>query len=208
MEGNFIYKIYSLMPGKSRKWIISLVLKLEGGQMYSRSVRTIYKKKFNIEIGYGTYGGCFNLQNIPSGVKFGNYCSISKNIRIFRANHPKELFTTHPVLYNPAAGFVKNDGLQRPELVIEHDVWIGEWAIILPSVKRIGLGAIVGAGSVVTKDVAPYSIVAGNPAKVIGHRFNDNKEIINRLQKTRWWDMQKDDLIKNIPNLEKVTTLS
>jgi len=70
-------------------------------------------------------------------------------------------------------GYVNEDKLIRPEIVIGHDVWIGHSAIILPSVNFIGNGAIIAAGSVVSKNVEPYTIVVGNPAKQIKKRFND-----------------------------------
>ena len=133
---------------------------------------------------------------MPQGVTFGNYCSIAPEIRIFRANHPKKTFISHPLMNNPIVGYVKEDMLERPSLTIGHDVWIGERAIILPSVTSIGNGAIIGAGSIVTKDVEPYSIVAGNPAKKIGKRFED--KVIHRLEESEWWLLKKDELIKNI----------
>lgn len=178
------------------------IAKLSGGKMYSMELRDIYNKKYNIDIGYGSYGGCFSVQNMPKGVKFGNYCSIAPNIRIFRANHPQNTFTTHPLLYNPVAGFVDKDMLSRPNLVIGHDVWIGEWVIILPSVNTIGNGAIIGAGAIVTKDVPPYAIVAGNPAKIVRMRFSE--EVIEKLESTKWWLWDKDTLIKNIDNLQGI----
>lgn len=88
--------------------------------MYSSTIRKIYSKLYKIEIGYGTYGGCFNKANITDSVKFGNYCSIAGNIRIFRANHPKHTFTSPPLIYNPIAGFVKSDQLDRPKINIGH----------------------------------------------------------------------------------------
>lgn len=198
----FLLNLYFLLPRIIRGIITRIILKNEGGYMYSPSIRAIYKREYNIEIGYGTYGGCFNPSNIPSNVVFGNYCSISSNIRIFRANHPKDHFTTHPLLYNPVAGYVEADKLDRPNLNIGNDVWIGEWAIILPNVKIIGNGAIIGAGSIVTKDVKPYTIVVGNPAKEIGKRFSD--DIIEKIETSGWWLMSKGELIKNIDNLNKI----
>lgn len=178
------------------------IIKKEGGNAFSETIRMYYRDNYNITIGYGTYGGCFNTVNIPEGTSFGNYCSIAQNVKIFRANHPKEYFTLHPLFYNPVMGYVKKDMLHRPNIEIGHDVWIGDWSIILPRVSKIGNGAIIGAGSVVTKDVPPYSIVAGNPAKIIGKRFPD--EIINKLEDTQWWNLNKDELIKNKTFLEKL----
>lgn len=178
------------------------VIKLSGGWMYSKEIRDIYRLKHNILIGYGSYGGCFSLRNIPPGVEFGNYCSIAPNIRIFRANHPSSNFTTHPLLYNPVAGVVKRDLLDRPKIFIGHDVWIGEWVILTPSVTKIGNGAIIGAGSVVTKDVLPYSIMAGNPAKLIRMRFSE--EVIKRIEETEWWNDDKDGVAKSIADLNLI----
>ncbi|MCE6992758.1 CatB-related O-acetyltransferase [Dyadobacter sp. CY323] len=201
MLNRFLYRLYFLAPKKIGNAILKYITKKEGGQMYSHTLRAIYNQLWEIKIGYGSYGGCFSVKNIPPGVTFGNYCSIAPEIRIFRANHPKDSFTSHPLLYNPSAGYVNSDQLIRPKLNVGHDVWIGEWAIILPRVKQIGNGAMIGAGAVVTKDVPPYTIVAGNPAKVIGKRFND--ETIARLEATRWWDMDKKTLMENISKIER-----
>lgn len=178
-------------------------IKKEGGNAFSKTLREYMYKKKNIKVGYGTYGGCFNAKNnIPSGVEFGNYCSISTNIRIFRANHPKSYFTLHPLFYNPIMGYVERDKLIRTKLTIGHDVWIGEWVIILSGVNEIGNGAIIGAGSIVTKDVPAYTIVAGNPAKIIGKRFSDNT--IKKLEETQWWNWDRDTLIINKSFLEDI----
>lgn len=185
-----------------RRYLTGKILKLEGGQAYSKTIRKIYEDLYNIKIGYGTYGGCFDLANIPRGVEFGNYCSIAGHVRIFRANHPEKLFTTHPLLYNPVMGHVKADLLDRPPLKIGHDVWIGSDVIILPSVKNIGNGSIIGAGSIVTKDVEPYSIVVGNPAKLKRKRFSAN--VILKLEATNWWNLEKDELIQEIARLNNL----
>ncbi|WP_339865816.1 CatB-related O-acetyltransferase [uncultured Algoriphagus sp.] len=202
MSSNILVNLYFVLPKLFRNTLTKFILSREGGYMYSNTIRTIYSKERNVTIGYGSYGGCFSKKNIPSGVTFGNYCSIAPEIRIFRANHPKENFTSHPFLYNPIAGFVKKDMLDRPSLIVGHDVWIGELAIILPGVKNIGNGAIVGAGSVVTKDVDPYQIVAGNPAKVIGSRFNT--KIVSSLEQTQWWNFSKDELLNQVDYLKNI----
>lgn len=203
MVNKLFYKVKYIISKVYEKLTLDKIVKKEGGQMYSHTLRDIYKKKYNIIIGYGSYGGCFSNENVPAGVRFGNYCSISKNIRIFRANHPKGKFTSHPLLYNPVAGYVKTDLLDRPKLDFGHDVWVGEWAVILPSVNTIGNGAIIGAGSIVTKNVEAYSIVAGNPAKKIGMRFMPH--VIAKLEETKWWEMNKDELMANIDYLNELT---
>lgn len=179
-----------------RRYIEIIIAKKEKGYAYSSSLRKIYADVYNIQIGYGSYGGCFNTSNIPNGVSFGNYCSVANNVRIFRANHPANTFTSHPILYNEVMGYVKKDKLNRPPLIIGHDVWIGANVVILPGVQTVGNGVIIGAGCIVTKDVAPYSIIVGNPAKEIKKRFSDS--IIEKLKETKWWTLEFDDLINKI----------
>jgi len=194
----FLYKCkYSFI----RKSIEKLILFLEGGQAFSPTIRSIYAKYHNIKIGYGSYGGCFSYKNFPkpSNITFGNYCSIGSNLKIFRANHPMDSFTTHPVLYNPIFGYVNSDLLSRPDLKIGHDVWIGSNVIITPKVCHIGDGAVIGAGSVVTKDVEAYSVVAGNPARFLKYRFNQNQ--IVKIKNSKWWLLSIDELIEQILTL-------
>jgi serine acetyltransferase len=85
--------------------------------------------------------------------------------------------------------------LERPILNIGHDVWIGASSIILPSVKIIGNGSIIGAGTIVNKDVLPYSIIIGNPAKLIRMRFSDY--VIMKLEESQWWMLNREELINN-----------
>lgn len=190
--------------GKLHNKVLNFKIKKEGGQAFSKSLRKFYVEKYNIHIGYGSYGGCFQPENIPNGTIFGNYCSVAPDIKIFRANHPLENFTLHPLFYNPVMGYVKKDILHRPILTIGHDVWIGSSAIILPSVMTIGNGAVIGAGSVITKDVPPYAVVVGNPAKIIKFRFSE--KIIGKLENTEWWNLEKDELIKIKLNMEKIVS--
>jgi acetyltransferase-like isoleucine patch superfamily enzyme len=198
-----LIKLYSKFPSIIKSIIYKIICSIEGGEMYSITIRKIYYYLHKLKIGYGTYGGCFNRNNnIPPDISFGNYCSISSNIRIFRANHPYKEFTTHPILFNPIAGNVKKDLLKRPELVVGHDVWIGEWVIITPGVNKIGNGAVIGSGSIVTKDIPPYSIAVGNPAKVIGYRFDETT--INNLEKSKWWNFKKDELIMKLEQIQSL----
>ncbi len=198
-----LIKIYKKTGNnRLRKYIETFIAKKEKGFPYSNSLRILYYEVYGIQIGYGTYGGCFNSTNIPAGVIFGNYCSIAQNVKIFRANHPLNSFTSHPILFNPIMGYVTEDKLNRPQLIIGNDVWIGENVVILPNVRAIGNGSIIGAGSIVTKDVESYTIIAGNPAKLIKRRFSDT--IIEKLEKTRWWKLEFEELILKIDELNRI----
>lgn len=197
----FLYSI--IKSPRIRIHILNLIARNEGGYAFSKTVRKVFQKHHGIKIGYGTYGGCFNLNNVPKGVTFGNYCSIAPSVKIFRANHPINYFTTHPILYNPVMGYAPIDELTRVSLNIGNDVWIGENVIITPSVKIIEDGAVIGAGSIVTKDVEKYTVIVGNPAKPIKKRFSE--EIIKKIEKTHWWDLNIKELKLQIPYLNKIT---
>jgi len=187
-----------ILRGIVRKFI----QKFEVDILFPSSLREIMRKFHKIEIGYGSYGGMYKLGAFKSGTQIGNYCSFAGNILQFNANHPYKNFTTHPILYHQNFTKSGEEELQRNKLTIGHDVWIGEWVIILPNVKEIGNGAIIGAGSIVTKDIPAYSIVAGNPARIIGKRFSES--VIKKLEQTQWWNWEKDTLIKNKSELENI----
>ncbi len=88
----------------------------------------------------------------------------------------------------------------KGDTVVGNDVWFGHESIVMPSVK-IGDGALIAARAVVTKDVPPYAVVGGNPAKIIRMRFSD--EVIDQLLKTRWWDWEYDKITRNIGQLRE-----
>ena len=117
------------------------------------------------------------------------------------ANHQMSAVSTFPFYtlegWNMKAP-ASSDMPFKGDTIIGNDVWIGQNAVILPGV-HIGDGAIIGANSVVGKDVDPYSIVAGNPARVIRMRFDD--EMIALLEKLKWWDMDIETINSLIPML-------
>jgi virginiamycin A acetyltransferase len=117
-------------------------------------------------------------------VRVGRYTSIASGVRVVNENHPMVGISTHPLFYLGTS--------HRHELLIGSDVWIGFNAIILPGCRSIGDGAVVGAGSVVTKDIPPYAVVAGVPAKVLRYRFEP--DVAALLHESRWWELPIDDL--------------
>lgn len=132
-----------------------------------------------------------------SHAKIGRFCSIGSYVRMSIGNHPsKDWVSTHPVFFSTAkqSGLSFTDKSRFEEkvfadkdryIVIGNDVWIGDNVVLLPGIK-ISDGAIIATGSVVTKDVEPYSIVGGNPAKIIRYRFNEeDREFLLSL---KWWD--------------------
>lgn len=134
--------------------------------------------------------------------EIGQFCSISDDVVIGGAEHPMDWVSTSPVFQNvkhsgPKKKFAAFDfeGIKRT--VIGNDVWIGKRAIIKAGV-HIGDGAVEGSGSVVTKDVPPYAIVGGVPAKVIRYRFDE--ATINALLENKWWLME-DNLLKSYSNM-------
>ena len=137
----------------------------------------------------------------------GSFCSIGADVTIGHGIHPLNFLSTSPYLYFNILGFKKKKMVSHDEywetepIQIGNDVWIGDGVFIKNGII-IGDGAIIGAKAVVTKDVPPYAIVAGIPAKIIKYRFN--KSIIKKLLQLKWWNLDE-KIIKNIPydNIDK-----
>lgn len=179
-----------------RKICRSIIARVEGGEMYSPTLRRLLREFHGVQIGSFTYGACFVPGRIPEGSSFGNYCSVADGLLVFRRNHPLGRLSQHPFFYNRHLGLLSADTIESVAdnpLQVGHDVWIGAGVTILPGCRVIGNGAVVGAGAVVTRDITPYSIVGGNPARAIGVRFP--KEIQSLVERTRWWELSLSELI-------------
>lgn len=142
-----------------------------------------------------------NLFIATDKTKIGAFCSIGKNVVIGHGKHPINYLSTSPYLYFDELGFKASKQVSHEEfgklepVEIGNDVWIGEGVFIKNGVK-IGDGSVIGAKAVVTKDIPPYAIVAGCPAKILKYRFDE--ETIKELLELKWWKLS-DDIIKQIP---------
>lgn len=150
-------------------------------------------------IGTGTYIGSFCQLDY---CKIGRYCSIGTNVRIVYSNHPLNYISTSPVFYKTfnnqstiininSKSVFKNERLMLDDsfsVAIGNDVWIGDNVLIKGGLS-IGTGSVIGFGSVVTRDVPPFSIVCGNPAKVLRYRFDE--KTIQKISESEWWNRDR-----------------
>jgi len=168
------------------------------GCYYTRDLLPQYKNN----IGKYTYGlpKIYRLED-SSQIQIGKFCSIANDVRIFLdGEHETNNISTYPFGY--FKGFTtkkRHITKSKGEVIIGNDVWIGYGVTILSGVK-IGDGAILGACSLITKDVLPYTIVGGVPAKIIKKRFND--KTIKKLLEIKWWNWSDQKIQNNIEILK------
>lgn len=190
--GDILFLLYRFESGLLRYIIRSIILKLEGNTLYSLTIRRIFSEYHNVDIGMYSSYGCFIPYNFGPGTKIGRYCTIAKNIHAFQANHPMNLKSMHAFFYYPRFGFTNTNLINYTQLTIGNDVYIGHNAIILPSVKSIGDGAVIGAGSIVNIDIPPYAVVVGHPCRIVRYRFS--RSTLQELLDSKWWEKSIEEL--------------
>lgn len=192
-----IYLKYKFKFAIINSFYVDSSLKISKGARINRGV--IIGENVNIE--EYTY---INNNSIIFNTKIGKFCSVSYNCMIGLPNHPINNISTSPFLYSNHNILNIPESFEElnTETIIGNDVWIGASAIIMRGIS-IGDGAIIGAGSIVTKDVPPYAIAVGNPAKVIKMRFDKNQ--VEFLKEFKYWDnysARKNELVQLVLSKE------
>ena len=190
---------YAVRP--FRPLCLQLALKLERGEFHSATLRIILARYHGLRIGAYSYGPCLTPGLFPPGVTVGRYVSIAHGVRVLLRNHPTDRISMHPFFFNHRLGYVEEDTVPAGRLWIGHDAWLGENAIITPSCRRIGIGAVIGAGAVVTRDVPDFAIVAGNPAGLIRYRLSP--DTIPQLVESRFWEQNPDSLKRTVQSFAR-----
>lgn len=194
---NYLKTMFS--PKKFSYHYISPFAKWDARSSFTRKSGLRYGAKlFNVHMGdYSSVG----IDSKISNAIIGRYTVIAREVYVGVGAHPTNFLTAHSIFYkNSPWGFhpewVKRiDYNESPVCHIGNDVWIGTRAIIMDGVN-VSDGAIVAAGSVVTKDVPPYAVVGGVPAKVIKYRFP--QEMIDCLLDIQWWNLPDNEITKAI----------
>jgi acetyltransferase-like isoleucine patch superfamily enzyme len=188
----FLHRLYGCRRCRVRKAVLKIVDRLEGGEHYSPTLRAIFRDYHDVDIGMYTHGGCFEPGRFDRFTTVGRYCSISRTARAMNRDHPVSFRSTHAFFFNPVLGHVDRDLIEYTPLNIGHDVWFGHNSVIMPGVREIATGAVIAAGAVVNKNVPPYAVVVGNPARVVRYRFAP--QIIEGLLRSEWWEKSIEEL--------------
>lgn len=193
--------LYARMRGPGaasvRRLIARLMTALEGGPLLSSSLRHIMARVHGVNVGAHSYG-CFDPVRFPPGTNIGRYVSIGPHVAAYRRNHPMDRLSLHPYFYRPALGAGNSADVDTAPLEIDAGSWLGASVIILPGCRRIGRGAVVAAGAVLTRNVPDYAIVGGNPARRIRYRFSS--PAVAAAEATRWW-LKRPEEVRRLPNI-------
>jgi virginiamycin A acetyltransferase len=195
----FFYNIYRIQNRYLRKIIRKVILRREGAEIYSKTLRKIYAKYHGVIVGMYSYGAFHQI--LPSGTVIGRYSSMPRDLLVINASHPITHRSSFPFFFNTDLGYVDKLLIERrTKLIIGNDVYIGLDVTIMPAVSNICDGSVIAAGSVIVKDVPPFAIVGGNPAKIIRYRFSQNT--IDEITKSTWWEKDINEIKGNSAEFE------
>ena len=181
---------YSRLPKKSAA--LRIITSRENGAMYSNSLREVLQSAYGVEVGAYSYGSLLTPGAADRYTTIGRYVSIGPNVRRFGASHPMDHLSLHPIWYNPRLSYVDSGSdVERTPCEIADEAWIGANVVIVPGCRRIGVGAVVSAGAVVTKDVPDFAVVGGSPAKLIKMRLDE--PVREALLHERPWDLDPEE---------------
>mgnify|MGYP005811411703 CR=1 FL=1 len=197
---NLIYKVYYCMP----RWIQSLVSRIVYKPKLGKGVNLYGWPVFSANVSIGDYSFLKQNQFIRN-VQIGKFCCIAEGLTVGLNEHPYHNFSSYRMtgMAPPISRKLKRGGqmeINSKITLIGNDVWIGDSVTIKGGVT-IGNGAVIGSKTMVTKDVPPYAIVGGVPARVIKYRFD--QETIDFLQALSWWDWPPERISRDIDRLER-----
>ena len=185
--------------------MIKFLKKFKKNSFFLKSFLKDQIKLGHTVIGKWSYGNPVIYRWDNSKLKIGNFCSFGPRVKIYMGgNHRSDWITTSPLPADEFSNFftnasgIKNFTKEKRDLEIGSDVWVGGHSIILSGIK-IGHGCVIGAGSVIRESLDPYSIVIGNPARIIKKRFN--KQVIKKLLQYPWWELDDDKINLLVPYL-------
>lgn len=206
-----IKKLFLIRELKKQNTIVSKMSSFDNCIFEERGYIKIGSNSYidNSIVGSYSYMG---RNNDLRDCKIGRFCSIGNNVKVVNAFHPSSVFvSTHPCFFSTklqsGVSFVKENKYQEIRKVdsyaciIGNDVWIGNDVRLFAGIT-IGNGAIIGTGAIVTKDVPPYAIVVGAPAKVIKYRFNQSN--IDSLLKIQWWNNSNEWFFQHANEFENI----
>jgi len=196
-----LLRLYNRKIPRIRSLVTAMVKRLEGGEFYSVTLRKIFQVYHKVEIGLYTHGGCFVPGQMDKHTSIGRYSSIAMSARSMNRNHPMDFKSMHALFFNPAFQNTREELIDYTPLSVGNDVWIGHNAIVMPHVKKINDGAVIGAGAVVHSDVPAYAIVVGNPGRVVKYRFSI--DTIQELLSSKWWEKSIEEIRSYIHEFQK-----
>lgn len=186
IEAAWLARFYDMFGRRvDSRLIASLGRRFEGGEFQSRTLRRLLWDRWRIAAGAWSYGAFHRPMASEPGITIGRFASISRDAR-WGLGHPLDHVSLSHVFADPAFGFTEAWPFERPTLEIGADAWIGAQVVITSGCRRIGIGAAVGAGSVVTRDVADFAVVFGAPARVVRSRFPEDVQA--EILASRWWE--------------------